>query len=237
MRTGERRHRGYRRGFTLVELLVVIAIIGTLVALLLPAVQSARESARRTQCINNEKQIALALHNYHDVYHSFPPGTLAGWGHSWAAHILPQLEQRPLFDTIDWGDVGNWYDTDPVSLALQNLARARISVFRCPSQPGPDSDNHVISDRFRTNYVANAGSDVTIDDVANPPGSQTDMTNSNGVLLANLCWNPWRTTSLRDITDGTSNTLMIGEAIYASTIPEGCDFCHRFYLYHPEFDT
>ena len=95
----------------------------------------------------------------------------------------------------------------------------------------------MITDRFRTNYLGNAGSDVTIDDFASPPGSQIDMANSNGVFLANDCYDPWRSISMRDITDGTSNTFLIGEAIYASTPAEGCDFCHRFYLYHPAFDT
>jgi len=228
---------GRRRGFTLVELLVVIAIIGILIALLLPAVQAAREAARRTQCTNNIKQIALALHNYHDAYKSFPPGVLAGWGHSWSAHILPQVEQRPLYDTIDFSDDGTWYDTDPVSLALQAAARARIPLFRCPSQPGPESENfYIIADRFRTNYLGNAGSDTIIDDFASPPGSEIDMGTSNGVLLANFCWDPWRTIAIRDITDGTSNTFLLGEAVYASTAAEGCDFCHRFYLYHPKFD-
>jgi hypothetical protein len=203
----------------------------------LPAVQAARESARRTQCTNNEKQIALALHNYHDSFKSYPPGAIAGWGHSWAAYILPQIEQTPRYSTIDWGEAGNWYDTDPISLALQDAARARIPIFRCPSQPGPESENWIITDRFRTNYLGNAGGDTTIDDFANPPGSQIDMATSNGVLLANFCYDPWRTIAIRDIKDGTSNTFLIGEAVYASTIAEGCDFCHRFYLYHPEFDT
>ncbi len=237
MRIRGSRVSGRRGGFTLVELLVVIAIIGILIALLLPAVQAAREAARRSRCKNNQKQIALALINYHDTCRSYPPGIVAGWGHSWGANILHQLEQAPLADTIQWGEEGNWYDTDPVSLALQNLARARIPGFRCPSQPGPDSADWVITDRFRTNYLGNAGSDVTIDDFASPPGSQIDMTDSNGVLLANRCNNPWRTISLRDITDGTSNTFLIGETIYASSVSEGCDFCHRFYLYHPAFDT
>ena len=102
-----------RRGFTLIELLVVIAIIAVLIALLLPAVQAAREAARRAQCVNNLKQMGLAMHNYHDAVLAFPPGYIAaskfidgetdtspGW--SWASMILPQLDQTPLFSSINF---------------------------------------------------------------------------------------------------------------------------------------
>ena len=102
--------RSVRRGFTLVELLVVIAIIGVLVALLLPAVQAAREAARRTQCKNNLKQIGLAIHNHHDTKGYMPPGTsqdqqpfgpaASNWGASWMVYILPFVEQGPLFDKL-----------------------------------------------------------------------------------------------------------------------------------------
>src|SRR4051812_38797467 len=96
-----------RRGFTLIELLVVIAIIAVLIGLLLPAVQAAREAARRAQCVNNLKQIGLAMHNYHDTVGSFPPGGISGdatFGHwtggwwPWSVFILPQIEQAPLFN-------------------------------------------------------------------------------------------------------------------------------------------
>ncbi len=97
-----------QRGFTLIELLVVIAIIAILIALLLPAVQQAREAARRTQCKNNLKQIGLSLHNYHDVYNSFPNGTVStsagNWGISWWARVLPYVDQAPLYNQriINW---------------------------------------------------------------------------------------------------------------------------------------
>src|ERR1700704_1172169 len=101
----------FRRGFTLVELLVVIAIIGILVALLLPAVQSAREAARRTQCTNNLKNLAIGLHNYHDTYKAFPPGFdfgdwwVATWG--WSYHTLPFIEERALHDQLAVGASGS----------------------------------------------------------------------------------------------------------------------------------
>src|SRR5262245_60462030 len=98
-----------RRGFTLIELLVVIAVIAILVSLLLPAVQQAREAARRTQCRNNLKQIGLALHNYHTACNMFPPGYVAGApypattnGWSWCAQILPHLDQTPLYEKINF---------------------------------------------------------------------------------------------------------------------------------------
>src|SRR5262249_30731332 len=96
-----------RRGFTLIELLVVIAIIAVLIALLLPAVQAAREAARRAQCVNNLKQIGLAMHNYHDVVGTFPPGAIAdpGWGGTWwnwPAFILPGMEQSTIYNAINF---------------------------------------------------------------------------------------------------------------------------------------
>ena len=111
-----------KKGFTLIELLVVIAIIAILIALLLPAVQQAREAARRTQCKNNLKQVGLALHNYHDVALSFPIGSNASntnsngdghWGVSWWARILPYADQAPLYNTLQFeGNHPGWtHDT------------------------------------------------------------------------------------------------------------------------------
>jgi prepilin-type N-terminal cleavage/methylation domain-containing protein len=135
---------GPRRGFTLIELLVVIAIIGVLVALLLPAVQSARESARRTQCTNNLKQFGLAMHEYHGVAGVFPSGHITlewtlfplegqwfynqgpGWG--WGTRILGGLEQSALYDSFN-------FDGDLYSYATDTARATMLSVFLCPSSP------------------------------------------------------------------------------------------------------
>lgn len=134
-----------RRGFTLVELLVVIAIIGILVALLLPAVQAAREAARRMSCGNNLKQLGLSLHNYHDTYKTFPPGGvsvhgtgLGHWGMSWYAFILPFIEQQNLSDQLHIGGAHPGWGDNGVSGGTINGARfhgVRIVAFLCPSSP------------------------------------------------------------------------------------------------------
>src|SRR5258708_2555504 len=127
--------KGSRRGFTLIELLVVIAVIGVLVGLLLPAVQQAREAARRMSCRNNLKQIGLALHNYHGSHNVFPPGYVSnfdasgtdtgpGWG--WAAMILPQMEQRPLFDAVN-------FNTPIEAPSNQTNRLGVVGGFLCPS--------------------------------------------------------------------------------------------------------
>jgi prepilin-type N-terminal cleavage/methylation domain-containing protein len=127
-----------RLAFTLIELLVVISIIGVLIALLLPAVQAAREAARRTQCVNNLKQLGVALHTYESTARSFPPGYISnfdtsgtdtgpGWG--WAAMLLPQIEQKPLFDTINFNlpleDVSNSTSRSTRLTRLRSMGKTR----------------------------------------------------------------------------------------------------------------
>ncbi len=200
-----------KRGFTLIELLVVIAIIAILIALLLPAVQQAREAARRTQCKNNLKQLGLALHNYHDTVNVFP------WGFDeretlWSAMILPQIEQTNLYNTLVWqeGTIGNWnHAGGPNTKACATI----VEGFRCPSMPLGPRDNESIPGRVPVSYRACAGSMISSDDASTrPAGFNTvafkslEENNLDGIFYG--C----SSIRMRDITDGTSNTIMVGES-------------------------
>ncbi len=233
--------RSRRSAFTLIELLVVIAIIAILIALLLPAVQQAREAARRSSCKNNLRQLCLALHNTHDTRGAFPVGVRAAWGHSWSYDILPGLEQRPLYDSITkpFSDSGSWTGTDTRSLELQQLARTPINVFRCPSQPVPaqePDDVNGLTDRSISTYSACAGGDA-VDDNNGSDG----MATSNGMFLAVPFSSgsspdlPGR--SIRDVVDGLSNTVMIGEVEYQLDSAKGCNICDRYLYYHMDADS
>jgi prepilin-type N-terminal cleavage/methylation domain-containing protein/prepilin-type processing-associated H-X9-DG protein len=190
--------------FTLIELLVVIAIVGTLIALLLPAVQKVRDSANLLACKNNLKQIGLALHDYHTVEKSFPvgyydptpwpqPDNGPGWG--WAAFLLPFLEQHDLHGQIDFSrDVG-----DPANASVGSVF---LKVFHCPSDDAPM--NFVINDSgsnswtlAQSNYVACNGNDG-VDDFTTPPHTGAFVRATQGFRIAT-------------ITDGLSNTFFVGE--------------------------
>ena len=235
-------HRPRRRGFTLIELLVVIAIIAILIALLLPAVQQAREAARRTQCKNNLKQLGLAFHNYHDTFNCFPvnyawrtaPGAggggpaIANTGKSWLQMILPFIEQANLYASIDF-NVG-LQGTTAAILKNQTAANTVLPAYLCPSdnennngQLGNRSDVNVTPPGTWavTNYKACAGSNwawgiAAWNPVSSPNGKNsgsTDGLNSgNGILCSNQ-QNTNAPTRMRDLTDGTSNTFAIGEAM------------------------
>lgn len=192
-----------RSGFTLIELLVVIAIIAILIALLLPAVQQAREAARRSQCKNNLKQIGLALHNYHDVALVFPPGYIArniqradpasadsGPGFSWATMILPYLDQAPLYSKLNFSLDAN---------DSQNLPHGQtiLSAFQCPSDTFEDHFTLGGVELPSSNYVGIFGYGSVTMTPGNPMGAGVFYRNSK--------------VRFRDIKDGTSNTICAGE--------------------------
>lgn len=198
-----------RPAFTLIELLVVIAIIAVLIGLLLPAVQKVRESAARSQCLNNLKQIGLACHSYHDAQQSLPPGYLAktpyqngeidttpGWG--WGAFLLPYLEQDNVYRLL------NFSQSVLSSSAIQTV----VKVYLCPSDVPPLSAFPVVDGTGATlalaapsSYAATCGPDAS--DVADPTGLGIFYRNSR--------------THLTDITDGTSQTVMIGDRAWVNT--------------------
>ncbi|MCC9605870.1 DUF1559 domain-containing protein [Blastopirellula sp. JC732] len=195
-----------RSGFTLVELLVVIAIIGVLIALLLPAVQQAREAARRTQCVSNIKNVALAIHNYHDTYRNLPYLGFSGWAGdtiSWEGRILPFLEQNAIYDTLDW--------TDRVNGGRNPIYRGTsLSVMSCPS------DNMTIgelnSDGTLGSWSHQRASYAVC--VGNTNYAQHDANNWDGLWTYKNGGSAFRMDkifNLAVVTDGTSNTVMLGE--------------------------
>jgi prepilin-type N-terminal cleavage/methylation domain-containing protein len=205
-------------GFTLVELLVVIAIIGVLVALLLPAVQAAREAARRSSCSNNLKNLGLAMHNYHDTNNAFPYGDrLTGNSRTfgWTARILPFIEQQPLYDRINWS--ASWSDTTPVNgYYNKQIQSNKINVFLCPSATNDKttSDLDGTTPAYTFHYVGIMGPDGT----NAMTGTYYTCTNciSGGVTghggfaqQGMLNWEKAQT--MANVTDGLSNTLMLGE--------------------------
>lgn len=226
-----------RRAFTLIELLVVIAIIGILLALLLPAVQSVREAARRTQCANNFRQIGLAIHNFESAFNRLPPGWEdhlesgePGWG--WGSILLPYMEAGNLHNEIQ-------FDVEIADPIHAGVRESFISVFACPSDDGPDvfeiheGDGH---DHDHDHFTGSTGGNFRSDD---EPHVLFSIAKSNyaGVFgTFEIHDDPYRgdgvfygnsETRFRDVTDGLSNTLMIGErsselmqSIWHGNIPE-----------------
>lgn len=203
-----------RLGFTLIELLVVIAIIGVLIALLLPAIQQAREAARRTQCANNLKQIGLALHNYVDAHRYLPPSSTSGFGkgvwnypgtgpydpnihlHSWASLILPFLDDINNYGTVN-------YEISALDPANTTVASKRIAMYTCPSYVGRDYSDHphyttlVGYDRYAIrNYAA--------------MGARTVFALS-GAAPAEGSMYPQSKVGIKDILDGTAKTIFVCE--------------------------
>ena len=195
------------RGFTLIELLVVIALIAVLTTLCLPAIQHTRDEARKAQCQNNLKQLGLALHNYHAVNNVFPPGwtqhhpqpgpaTCFGW----AVFVLPYLDQVRLYKQFNF----QTQRAEPL-----NLFQTRLAVYRCPEDPSPENNSQ--RGEFGTmNYSGNFGPVAPPRWMANGltefwPGQAPTLTETNGLAFLNS------RVAVRDILDGTSNTLLLGE--------------------------
>ena len=206
--------KSVRRGFTLIELLVVIAIIAILIALLLPAVQQAREAARRSQCKNNLKQIGLAFHNYHDVHNTFPPGfvlqtTTAGAG-NWAcnAMILPYIDQAPLYSNLNVGN-NQLSNVVAATTTLLPMIQNGISAYKCPSDTAPQTNTGGTIAAAGTLNRQISGASVTTSTYigVNNCGamSATSVSAQSGVLFQNS------KIGFRDLTDGSSNTVIVGE--------------------------
>ncbi len=217
------------RGFTLIELLVVIAIIAVLIALLLPAVQQAREAARRTQCKNNLKQLGLALHNYESTFTCFPaekwefkpPVVPTYWANSWSQMILPYLDQTPMYNAYNFNK--SW--DDPLNYGVSG---ADINAFVCPSTPskrlgGGDFGTAspvstaggflVPASGFgRADYMALSGVRFSLYYVTGATPPPVHLLSTPGDNRWPCAMHTSRITRIRDISDGLSNTMMICEA-------------------------
>lgn len=248
---GEEECRSSRsaRGFTLVELLVVIAIIGVLVALLLPAIQAAREAARRTQCSNNLKQIGLAMHGYHDTHQVLPYGSLivdvndpTNTGAStWVAHILPFMEQQTIYDLFN-------FHARMTDLVNRQAVTTPIDTFICPSDP-QGAENPLIGGRvqpyhnqegsFALWYPASMGPtnngvcSLFCPDSPNSWCCRQDEPSAPNFRFATVGIFGRHTMgrNFREIPDGTSQTMMVGEGL-----PEQCAFLGAYHANYPMHD-
>tara|TARA_R110002095_G_C4242695_1_gene239156 strand:+ start:1081 stop:1977 length:897 start_codon:yes stop_codon:yes gene_type:complete len=197
-----------KTGFTLIELLVVIAIIAILIALLLPAVQQAREAARRSTCKNNLKQLGLAMHNYAETHGTFMPGAIASNYLGWTAMILPFIEQSSLYDQFDWRQ-GSY--TSPAAGKI-NLGQNRISVYLCPSSSVEQSQlTSSVEKGFTQHYVGVSGpKGVNVADSQNY--SVDGASQARGGVATQGVFYLNSKIKFRDITDGNSNTFAFGES-------------------------
>jgi prepilin-type N-terminal cleavage/methylation domain-containing protein len=196
-----------RLAFTLIELLVVIAIIGILIAILLPAVQKVREAANRARCLNNLKQLGVAMHDYHDAYATLPMGEppplppmtyTCCWG-TWMVPILPYIEQDNLFKLYqNFGgndDTGPRYSGEP---NITNVTSRRLAVFTCPSDTPNAPVSHITSHNYGVNY-GNTG--------------YAQQANLNGVVFEGAPFTRGKAFRFAEITDGLSNTLLASELV------------------------
>ncbi len=209
------------KGFTLIELLVVIAIIAILIALLLPAVQQAREAARRTQCKNNMKQLGLAMHNYHDVHKMFPSGTSTAslYVPGWCPRIFPYIEETGRFNGIaaltlasgapvggDWNTLLMPWRFDTVPHRGSNALWGPVKTFTCPSSAQGDRAVDAVTYAFQNQQggLHYRGCSGRVEDVMTGVGAAYQWANS-GIFYR------FHNTHIGQVTDGTSNTILLGE--------------------------
>jgi prepilin-type N-terminal cleavage/methylation domain-containing protein/prepilin-type processing-associated H-X9-DG protein len=245
-----------RRGFTLIELLVVIAIIGVLIALLLPAVQSAREAARRAQCTNNLKQLGLALHNYHDVHGSLAPGRIwaprpgrpptdfptifSGTPNTpWFVMMLPQFEQQALYDAFNFSlGAEGFASSNPLSVAAgffanSTVSATKVAMFQCPSD---EAREFQITPQYSGGLLS--GPIFTKGNYAVSWGNTNWRQRAIGTQQYTQSAFGHKTVRLAEVRDGTSNTVFIGEVVQGdrfdvrgvmwSSVPGGGSFMTRY---------
>ena len=219
------------RGFTLIELLVVIAIIAILIALLLPAVQQAREAARRTQCKNNLKQLALACHNYESSYGVLPIGhqfvghfdngnttnAHGGTGYSWGAYILPYIDGANIANIFNYDYPLSGFQQPATEVNNSSIAVTPMAAYRCPSDIGPPTINRRGFEQALSNYAGAAGSFHNSLGSAVTGGAQAQR-RRNGALMRD------GSAKFRDFEDGTSNSILIGEQTYKVKFQEAQAF-------------
>jgi prepilin-type N-terminal cleavage/methylation domain-containing protein len=234
-----------RRGFTLIELLVVIAIIAVLIALLLPAVQQAREAARRSQCKSNLKQWGLALHNYHDTYNIFPVQTSYGptspvnirYHWSWMAMSLPYVDQANLYNQADFTRDGLSTVVNGSGVSNRQIIQTKLAVVLCPSDPNSGTPINRSDDASNvalalTNYGAcvgdhyNGSAGTSTTGAVQAPGYGNGSVNASTTrgVISRYGWSA----AIRDITDGTSNTFLVGEVVPSWCIWE--DWGHQNFV-------
>jgi prepilin-type processing-associated H-X9-DG protein/prepilin-type N-terminal cleavage/methylation domain-containing protein len=204
-----------KRGFAMIEVLVVVGLIAVVLALLLPAIQKARQDARKNQCVNNLKQIGLALHNYHDTFVSFPPGWVSqdggpglGLRIGWQSFTLPYMDQAALYNQFNFHVPQQGLSGQPAK-----IFQTTVKSYRCPVDPVPDL-NPLRGDYATSNYTGNFGDEparlqsLGLGDFW--PANVDAPMFSRGIFARNS------SVSLTEITDGTSNTFLGGERGYAS---------------------
>jgi prepilin-type N-terminal cleavage/methylation domain-containing protein len=237
-----------RRGFTLIELLVVIAIIAVLIALLLPAVQAARAAARRLHCVNNLKQLGLAMHNYHNTLGVFPigrmginrpagdpgyPGDANGANNrrTWAWLMLPYIEQGSIYNSVNFSKAFN-----DAQHANDTALAAVTSSFACPADPNaaaPDTGSYKI---YKANYMVNWGNTHYDQAQAGASNPYTGPLNNLGAVpFLGAPFALDKVFGVQNITDGTSNTLLVGEVRIA--LPNGTGQDHRGDLFNDDHNS